>query len=638
MRAPSDVLSYPLFSWEGGAIYGDGYAWRYRFKNSQTGEVSGLSALPEELWNLGKRNSSTSEDWTGQDAYIQMEGTDVPGVDLLELFRNTTSQIDVFYKLDVFDNPGAGNYVEYKDSASDEDIFFNETDGLNTNPGYLEGRPWSCAKVFDHPTGRVMLYGLRRHGERKGVGTWVDGTYRIEGTTDNDPVLIGMKITAGGQGLEGVEHRITDVDMGGFTVFPKIDLKGGLGVEYVITDDRDGRTIYMSKPGKPWSYDLTEVLSVGHDQDDAVLHMESTNGQTLVFTRRHIYALMDDFTEAPHLTYRTVTLANEGTLGLRSTTYTPFGMVFANERGVRLLAGLVQPVGSASPVNDFLPREQYDQIDIATAKDTFLFYDGIEHLLHVSYVPRNQSSYTEELIYDADTAVWRGPWRRRAYSFGTVTEPGGEHINLLGDDAGNLQVDQIQALQVVNALTEVEARISEVLNFHTFNIDTNPDPNGTNTVIGAPVFVETQQGVFVLGWISGTENLGTANTLVLSEELSGIAVGMKIFIGHVNWEMKTAYFDAGEPVRPKEFQKFRTRFERTEEVEANFTVAASRDGLPFEVAEYSEVVKALPETVYADLRIQIRGRCFQLALSGLSDKTIPQITQMIADISVRRGD
>lgn len=638
IRAPSVALSTPLFSWSGGAIFGDDYAYRYRYKNSQTGEVSGLSPFPPEFWNLGRANSAQSEDWTGQDADIELEGTDEPEVDTLQLFRNTSSQLAVFYLIDEASNPGSGSFVSFTDSASDEDLFFNETDGLAPNPTYLAGRPWSCAKVHAHPTGRVMLYGLRRFGQRQGLATWMDGTNRIEGVLDDDEVLIGMRVTQGGTGIEGEEYRIVDVHDGGYTVFPEIDLKGTAGQTYLTFDDRDGRTIYVSLPGKPWSYNLLEVMSVGHDQDDAILHIESFNRQTLVFTRRKVYLLLNDLTEAPHLTYTVTILANEGTFGLRSTVQTPFGMVFVNERGVRLLGDLVQPLGSLGPVNDFLPEEQFAQLDIATAREVSLDYDPIEHLLHMSYVPRNQSSYTEEMVYDPEVGAWRGPWRRRMYVWGEVTEPGGYTIPVFGDDQGNIQLDQVQSLDVVNPSTKVLSSIAKVRSFHSFDLRDNPDPDNTNSIIGAPVLVEVATGAFTLGWISGVENLGTNNTLVLSEQITGLLEGQQVYIGYVDWNMKTAYFDGGEPVRPKEFGKFRTRFEKTGVEECNFRVSVAREGEDFETAEYSEVVKCLPDTVFADLRVSMNARSFQIDLRGISDMTIPKITGMVADISVRRGD
>ena len=75
----------------GGKIFGNGYKWRIRFRNSGTGECTGLTPLYEQGYNMGV--AGVGGIWMGSTAYFYLSGVATTnGLDTIDLFRNTSSQ------------------------------------------------------------------------------------------------------------------------------------------------------------------------------------------------------------------------------------------------------------------------------------------------------------------------------------------------------------------------------------------------------------------------------------------------------------------------------------------------------------------------------------------------------------------
>lgn len=673
ITAPNGEAAPALSGPGSGVVFGDNLKWRFRYKNSRTGEVSGLSELPEEGWSLGAEVLPGTDTWVGEQAVFLLPGTDFPGADLIELFRNVPNSDGVWLFIGSYTNPGAGESVSAIDNLSDEEYLANETAGLNPNPSFEEGVPWACAKAHRFSNGRVGLYGIKRHGLIRlaigGVGpgsgpTIAKGdnsfplaafTFSVISGSGLDQVYRGFRVQRG-SGLDTSTpsltddqetYRIVDVVDDDVYVYPPFE-SATTDTHFLIVDDRDARAVFLSEPGKPTNYDLFNTLIVGHNQDDPLLEIAELSGITYGLTRQRIYALQDVNTEEPSLSYSVSVMAEEGTYGLWSSAVTPFGIVFANERGVRVFDGqTVLPLGSPTSFSRFLPKTQLDSSDPAYRDEIRVIFDPDNHLLHVFYVPTGKTGPCEEIVFDPETGTWRGPWRRRGISAGFLRNTDGSRSWTFGDDYGNLWIDQQQTVDLLDTETETTTDLkfslgsSDVISTRKIT-PTNLNESDVDNYVGLPIHLSADGETWELNWISHSD--GTSFELENTPS-TALAAGQYAYVGAIDWQLETAYLDAGEPVQPKSLRALRMRYKRpagrgdNAYIAEPLTIEASAEEDGYVESDSSSIDGDIREsTTYYRAKINSDGKSFQLRLSGITEQAEPQITAAVADIDVRAGE
>lgn len=656
--APYGYLT-PMVSWLGsGRIFGVGYRWRYRYKSSLTGEVTGLSTPATEGLNLGAETTPGAATFLGQSASFYLpgrSGDDGTLMDRIQLFRNTSGQSDIWFLVTEAANPGSpSSYVLIQDDYPDDEIFTHETAGLQVNPSHQEGIPFPCAKAYIHPTGRLMLYGVVPMGTfRSGTASVTNGNEYatisgdVQGVTRN---RIGQRFiplaTSGGTTITPTQgYRITAVGTGseGNVDFYPAWAEGTLsGFHYEIDDDRDPRTIFTSEPNQPTNFDFLKTMYVGKDRSDGLKHLCGFNGVRYALTRRRIYAFENDNTLDPSVSIQFSVIAEEGACGLWAVTETPFGIVYYEEsRGVRVFDGqsLPYPLGG-EPGGSFLPSTQIANIDPDYLDQVKVMYDPVKNRVYVSYCPLGGGGYEECLVYDVHVRTWRGPWRMHLTSCFTLVNDGGAPVTVFGDEAGNLLVDDAATTDILSPDSgqSVAGTITNVDNAFTFR-DTGGtwDPSTDRRIVGSPVIFTATDGTRYVNQIAGWD--GTKFTLLFMPPVA-LTVGWTFNVAAIDWQIKTASLDAGEPLQPKTLDRFRMRLVRGTTGASEGALSAAVNGGTTWGAEGVDNAESAIVSVDSDHDngcISMGGQSFQLRLRGLSDDGFPQITAAVADIKVGGG-
>jgi hypothetical protein len=695
MRPPYEPLS-PLISTPGnGRIFGRGYKWRYRWKDSRSGECSGLSPSPTFKWNLGVETPTGTQRYLGQQVYFNIPNAAPFNADTLQLFRNSSQEEGIWYL--VAEARATGSYIYLRDDFPDDEIFTKETAGLTPNPTWDEGLMPPVAKAYVHPTGRIWYYGLIRmgvHGRRGATSgslqptsanavlnpdnEWIITTANPVDTQNCiNPARMGQRITAtrgnvgGNVTGPGTGFRIVQVYQTGSGVFsyrvrltPTLDLNAppfdaaDSQTAYIIEDDRDARSLYMSEPAKPTQIDPLKTVFIGEDFDDNLYHLFSLGGVTYAQTSRRIYRITNDFTLDPSLSMEVMAASEEGTVGLWSGCWTPFGWVYLHETlGVRLFDGqMSRPLGSQSVLDDFIARTQVDRIQLACKNETLLSYDEPNHKVVVSYIPSGRSHFTETLVYDPLTDTWRGPYRETVYSSGVVRAPGGDETTLFGDEHGNLFSREEQALDLVQAASGVTTSgsvtsTSTSVNGRFLTASAATFTGGGERVRGCPIWV-TRSGTYYYSVISDVVDINNLELLHKLVDVDGNETvptsGDTFQIGAIHWSLETTYIHADEPIQPKKWGRLRMGFRRAA-AGGGYTVAVSLDDSGTFVGEQlesgSEAAASVTPTneVYAEARLMRTAKAFTLRLRGLATGTSttvgsdPKITSAIADVIVMAG-
>lgn len=680
LRAPYDELTPALSGPGTGNLFGLGYKWRFRFKNSITGEASGLSPLPSVGYNVGIEAMAGSADWLGQTAYFYIPNSVIPAfADTVQLFRNTTQEDSVFYLVQTVSV--TGSTLAFVDNFVDADITFNEQADLQVNPTYNEGVIPPCVKAHKHGTRRLWLYGLKRMGPlRVGALNVVAGEQTVTFVSSNGAItparegqllrLLGTNAGGGSFPVDSSVYRIIEViDYITFRVYPPIIANNLIvpgtaynTVYYEIIDDRDARTVYQSQPGTPHQYDLTEILSIGFDSDEQLHHITQFRGYTWALTNKRIYQILDDNSEDPSASYRVVVAAEEGTVGFDSTCTTPFGIVFVNAKGhVRLFSGAgelsyqgpsnnVTSLGSDNPYDRFLLKNQFSNPGTAFTEAGYLstylgyepslletviiYWDDKTALLYVSYAPYGMMSHSEAIVFSGLYLNWRGPWRVRCSAFGYLRNDSNEDIGVIGDDFGNLSIDNAGSVDVLNGPLVTATTVSSAPTYFVTANTGDLDHYSDRRVCGVPISIGgayTQSMNTVIDVIDST-------TIVLEKLESGGSGSdtTTIKLGSKFWYLKTAFLDSSEPIQPKELQAVRMRLSDTYSSSADyflFTVEADADG-----TVRSEEDPTTPLTlVWYEATYNTDGVAFQLKFQGVTYTQYPSFTQIIADVNVRAG-
>ena len=687
IRAPMDELVPSVFADGSGCVFGKNYRWVGRWVNTDTGEVSGVSPLPRTGWDLG--SSGDTSTFVGAKALLPVPtAPSNSGADEYQLFRNTSSQLGIFFLV----KQVATSVSFIEDNIPDTELATKLAvtfDFPVTNA--MGGRPWPCAKAFQHPgNGRTLLYGTKHMDSfvpnlTTAVGEKPDLSpeqWKITTTTSNHSH--GLRSSREGQTLELID---SDSGAGVFrnalfeivqipsdTVFyisPPIpddldDLGSGFGANNVVDntvmvvhDNRDRRTVFQSQPNQPYSYDMLEAFFIGFDSDEAINHIWQMGGITHAITNQRIYQILNDATVLPHQSMRINVGFEEGQIGLWAGTYAPFGYVFINDQGCRIFNGqIVQALGSQSVFSDYLAQQQLGTFEPSLIDNTFVFYDTEEHLLHVSYVPRGCATPERELVFDPESGVWRGLWRRRIFTAGSLLADTGDPQIVYGDEHGNLYYDQAQTMDCVNwegaADPPLVGTILTVASFMVLTTQTTFTAALANKLRGMPILVEKADGSYTLNWIADVPANGKLVLQMIPDD--ALVAGRGFLVGWIDWQATTAFIDSGEPTHPERFQRLRLRFKKptaagTQTIDTDtFKVEVAQYGQDedAEIATFREVVtteedEAIPGTIYLDVEMevmdgeQVRGRAFQLRLSGQSKQGEPEITQAIADFVVGSG-
>ena len=633
LRAPRDeiVPAVTIAPSPTGKVFGNGLKWRIRYRNSKTGECSGLSPIPSVGMNMGVTTTGTS--FMGQTAYFIIAGVATTyGADAIDLFRNTSEQDSVWYLIDSASNPGAASTVKFTDNNPDEDIWNNEVADLHVNPSYYTPHPPPCARIFQHNSGRVFLYG------HINMGTYTAGV----ATIDAGGNVVTGTISKWYRGREGQKIRwTTDSKRTEFRIVEVTDLTTmyvtpaspvALGGAYEIIDDIDARDIHMMDPTSPAQHDPLDVLTVGQDRSDGVMGLFAIGSTTFVLTRFHLWALQDDETTSPRETTRAVEIAKVGCVGLWAWCMTPFGVVFLDEtQGVMLFdgQGIPRPLGSDSPLIDFMPKTQFDDMDRGLLSDAYIGWDSERRRVFLTYCPSGVSDQTEQLVYDPKTNAWRGPWRRPVFTGGRLINATGDDIYLLGDQNGSLYLESDIAQDQINPTVSGTCLSQD----NPVQIQSSAAVF-TSAMVGAPILFNDGAGNYYLNWIA---RFMTTTKVILRLVPTVTVATMTFRIGAIHWQAKTAFVDLGDPGSPKQLTEVMVGYDRISNGVDAFVVQGSSEGITLTESADATV----PETggkAKATAPLNLGGTTFTLRFSGRASYGNPQITKIRCNMVLGGGN
>lgn len=644
-RAPRDEI-YPAITSAPsgiGKIFGNSFKWRIRYRNSRTGETTGLSPLPFVGVNLGVTvyQSATVATFMGQTAYFSFSGfafaaagDDRAGMDTFDLFRNTSDQTDVFYKVASKANPGAGVLVFFTDNTPDEELWHNEQSSLLINPTYYTPLPPPCVHSFQHGTGRVFLYGRYNMGPlRSGINT---------GAITADDTLFGGSSAFLFRGREGqlfnfvtdatkTNYRIIEVtDPNAMYVTPKAPV--AMNATWEIIDDVDSRTIFMLEPNQPWSWDPSNSFLVGLDLADGVMGMFAIGEQTFVLTRHHLWALTDDLTEDPKTTLRINKVADVGACGLWAWCEAgQYGVVFVDENeGVMTFSGngLPVPLGNDDPLSDFKPKTQFQNFDRGMISETYCEWDPDAKRVIVSYCPVGVGAMIEQLSYDPVAGNWRGPWRRPLYRGGKLRDSTGKDVFFLGDLTGTLMYEGDITTDLVASQSGVVTTLDNPVLITALLGTFSP------TQVGAPILFSDGAGNYYLNWI--IRSLSSSQIQLLFVPEVTILAAWTYQVGYIHWQAKTAFIDLNEPGQPKALRKLEVGYNRVSSGVDNFVVDCVTEGCT--ITESADGTAVTGGLIKASVDTNNGGTAFTLRFSGRTQYGNVQITKMLAHVTACGGE
>lgn len=669
MRAPRLALT-PLMSMPGtGRVYRQGARWRYRYKNSSTGEFSGLSPIPTFSWNMGVTTPSGGTTYVGQTAYFRIYTDDAPpGADTLELFANTSGEIETWYLADVKSFSGSA-YVALKDDNTDDELRTKDAvDVINpSGPAWGDGIMPPVTDAIVHTTARTLYSGLERFGSFRSRD--VSLTQGSDLVTINgspwagmlDPGRVGQRVLFSSSAAtafvpwgDPTVYRIAAfVTADTFRVYPEIQISsemtaGATASKYMaIEDDRDGRAIYMSEPGRPWLIDPAKTINAGESFDDDVLKVFALGTSFFAQTMHRIYGLTNDFSVDPSQSIYVVPGPMEGMVGRHAGCVTPFGWVFLTaQRGVRVFDGTgVSPLGAeGDSYEEFKPESQFARIEPSAMEITRIFIDKKTNTIWVAYVPLEGSAITEAMTFHPAERVWRGPHRVRLFSSGEIDTATDDSTTVFGDDCGNLLVadreDGVFRDAVPTSITTATytGTVTSITNARIFADSGNTfDADADQRLRGCPIWFTDPSSNLYFGRIM---DIFSSTALELDGPVvdetgatAVVATGWTYNIGAIRWTAITSYIDGNDPIHPKHFNEFHCRFRRGSSSETFYADMAEDGSTTFkgedtdlETASLSVASRDVSGVTWGQMRLYRRGAAAQLRLRGLSTNGDPQIT------------
>lgn len=686
MRAPREPVAPLISAYGEGRVFRPGAKWRVSWYDSRTGQSSGLSPIPEVEINMGVESIAGATTYLGQQAWLNYPTANKPAqANMVRLWANSTQEDETWYLAD--SQPvGSLSYVLLTDNNTDEELFLNEaviTGRHSSTPAGMswpEGLMWPVVKAWQHPSGRIFYYGIRRMARywNLPIAQMTTGSdlVTVETTANYLQLIeqgrIGQRVKFYGSFdltdsvADDVPYRIVKVESSTtFRIWPELQRTAdvitwdtAVNRYFSIEDDRDARWTWMSEPGKPWLIDPIKVVAAGDDFDDGVLHWFSlADGRIYIQTKKRIYEATGSVSDNPALTTLFVPRAEEGTTGFFSGCVTPLGWVYYHEtKGVRLFdgTGCYPLVRDVSTFQHFFPKTQIAAVEPSMMEETRVCYDDEHRSVLVSYVPIGQSTLREILYFATPERVWRGPYRERLFSSGYLKSTASGNVFTTADDLGNLTVREDQIRDVVPALSGYPAgypfgTVGTVVGKRVFSDTASGafDNDSDERLRGSPIWFTDNTGIhyraFIADVLSGTQ-LELDGPPVAEDGTTGVLTsGWSYYIGAIRWSLLTSYLDSGgDPVSPVEMFKLNVRFRRgtTSETfeaglaeDANGTYAGVRTSATSETAPTRDVNGA----VHGELRLKREGACFQLRVRGLAKKGDPEIVQAVLLGEEREG-
>lgn len=686
MRAMRQPLLPAVSAMGVGRIFGRQYFWMGRFRDSRTGEVSGLSPLPTWRIDLGTEQPIGSTTYLGQNAAFAMLVADLGApahADTFDLFRNASLRADVVYLVESVSIVGASS-IQILDDNTDDELFGREAITLVSDvPGTIpsgfswsDGLMWPVCSAWVDPGGRTIYSGVRRMGRFLNWNAQAAVTQGTDLVTISalssgymqmiEPGRVGQRIrfytaaAASSPIADPTVYRIVKVESATtLRVWPEIVVSSSLAAGasatwyFSVEDDRDARFSYMSEPGKPWLIDPKKTVAAGDDYDDGVMQWFSIFGEVYCATRRRIYWARNYLSLDPSLTLSFVQVADEGMVGFDAGCVTPLGFAFHHEtRGPRLFDGQrVTPLDrNPSPFQSFLATEQLAGFEPSMLDAIVYVYDDENHAVIVSYVPTGGSVHRETLSFSIADTNWRGPYRECVAAGGRIRGTANASVAVIGDNSGALSVRETQVLDHTPTLTgeDGEGTITSVQTSRIFT-DSGAAFNGDSDerVRGSPIWFVNAAGTTyyfarVVDVLSGTQLELDGPPVNEDGTTAVLTAGWTWGLGTIRWELITAYIDGGDPVHPKKAEELHLRFKRgTGSTTFEFGCADDANG-QYVGQRLSSTSEAAPtansaEVIYAKMAFQREAAAFQIRGRGASRFGDPQITTAIIDGDFRQG-
>lgn len=673
MPAPMDSISPTLFGPGSGRVFGNDLFWCYRWKNSDTGEVSGLSPLSAWGTNVGTEVVDGSDNYLGEKVIfrIVVNTTRPNGADTVQLFRNTTSQKKVFLLVQEIQFIIGTVAVLMEDDKTDDELGQSEQAAFRSAPDATYGAMPPVAKAYRHSNGRTMYYGGFRFGTHRVGRVTITADSSLVAPSNGDTLniypyarynrirqrFIPLKRASDNVVIEDPTHyTIVNVDsynntpvMNNLYVHPAIQTNnqmsaGSVEVLYEIRDDRDLREVHISDVFNPTQVDPANSIFIGRDRDDSPCLITEVGEATFAVTRKGIYRLDALDTLDPSLSVSIVPVVEEGAAGLWAACYTPMGIVYLHENlGVRLFDGKSSlPLGGSSPAEEFQPKTQLAALEKSLFDQALLYFDPINFRVVLSSVWLAGSDEAVSFSYDPGTGSWRGPHFMSRYVTGDVADLGSGRTFVTGDQHGNVIREEYQVLDLLDTDTgqTVTGTVASVAGLVFTVTAATFNPSSDYRMRGAPIWFLTGSTYYrsvVSDVVSATQIRLLYPPVDESGNVGTLAAGWTFGVGSIRWRATTAYLDAGEPIQPKTMERVRLRFQRGTASDP-FTVANDAEDSGTFTTETGSAATVDPNSsVYAEPRIRKNGVTHKLRLTGTSRGGEPKISGAIADIDVHGG-
>lgn len=677
MRAPRQPVMPAVSMIGNGRIFGRSYFWQFRWEDSRTGEVSGLSPLPTALTDLGALQPAGSSTYLGQNAAFEFLTADAPAhADTLRLFRNVSQEGGVVFSVKAVSILGQTS-VSILDDFPDDEIATNErvSADVPSGPTWPQGILYPVCRAWQDPTNRMVYFGIRRMGLYWRTSPTVQVTQGSDLITINsiantrrlvEPGRIGQRVkfylTAdlADPVDDPTVYRFLKAESAfTFRVTPEIAVSGDIASGATITaffaieDDRDERVSWISESGKPWLIDPAKGIAVGDDYDDGPRGWFSLGGTVFQITRRRIYAALDYVSLDPSKTVRFVQMAAEGMVGFDAGCVTPMGYVFVHEKlGVRLFDGnSTMPLDrGADAFADFMARTQFDAFEPSMLETVVCLYDHENHAVIVSYVPLGGSCMRETLVFSIADRVWRGPYRERIVSGGPIRTTTNEDQLVTGDDFGNLMVREAQVLDVLqtNSIASDMVGTVGVVSSPRVVVDLSQtfDLDDDERVRGCPIWFRKFDGTMYFARIADLLSDMQIELDAPPVDEDGVAAvltsGWTYGIGSIRWDLVTAQVNLGEPIMKRQLKLIGTRFERGSASET-FEVGVAKDGSTSFTGERVSTSTASPPTVDVsgivskEFSFEMDGFDHSIRMRGTARIGLPKITGVVAKFDIGEG-
>lgn len=669
----------------GGQVYGLNYKYRFRWKNSVTGEVSGLSVLPPEGLNLGAEVIPGSNDHIGETAVVSLDvSLRPPGVDTVEWFRNASQGSTFFRHSETFITD---TYATLVDDLPDEYLLAGgETSSLRPAPTWNTGIMPPMCRAAQHSNGRTMYYGQQRMGSCKtgSVTVYAAGDQAVNPPIDPQYVLPNaggiftqkpfVKVNRVGQRL----RLLTKVSGGAAiqdpTAYRLIDVKhgtGGLGANvmyvyppvisnpqmtqnsvtcyFTIEDDRDLRAVWLSAVGQPTQLDASEgfqqILYFGAHPSDSPCLIASVGGADACITRCKVYRVDGLATEDPFLNVQLIEKADEGACGIWAACWTPFGICYLNEtNGPRVFDGQnVMALGGGGVLQPFPGKTQWDALEKGCLDQAVMYYDTERNLVFLAGVFMAGSDLEVFFIFDPNTGGWRGPHRGSRTTHGSLEFPSAESTEVSGDQYGNLLDEEAQVLDVVVATTHTLTGTLSSVSRHTLVTDSSGafDAASDQRLRGCPIVFSDGTTSFysvIAEALSATQLRLLFRPISIDGTEGSPATGWTYGIGSIPWRLRTGHLDGSDPIRPKVAERLRLRHQRAGASASSFTAgaASNADGTYTSDSGAKKTVDP-SSTTGAEVTLKVAGVAVTLELAGVSRTGDPQIVGAVLDMDVRDG-